>query len=367
MPARTPTMRILCGHQAQAADRAGQGLSRVVAIGNFDGVHLGHQHILRDARARADREQHELAVFTFWPHPARVLAPERAPLLLSTRARRRELLAECGVDLLIEEPFDLAFAAHSPEAFVDEVLIDALRAAEVCVGYDFTFGKGRAGNIVTLEGLLARRGARLRVTSAFSASLVTAEGAGARELVVCSSTRVRQELAQGSVERAAQLLGRPAELAGVIVRGAGRGRSIGVPTANLDYLADAGESAPLALPAVGVYAAFAEVWPTAAPGSSVAPMLRYPAAVNVGYNPTFHRGEDAQASPLSVEAHLIQPPGEEPLPALYGAGLRLRFVARLRAEQRFAGVTELVAQIRGDIDAAAQVLSGAGAQGASER
>lgn len=365
---------------------------RAVVIGNFDGVHRGHRALLRTARGALDEAGGgELSVLTFWPHPARFLAPERAPPLLCTRDERRALLAAAGVDLLVEETFDAAFAAMSPAAFVDEVLCGALGASVVCVGYDFTFGRGRAGTTASLQDLLARRGARLAVVPAVSVALqpepAGVEDEGGAEEVVCSSTRVRAELAAGRVTRAAQLLGRPPTLSGTIVPGAGRGRGIGVPTANL-ALAPLAEGLALApgdraLPAIGVYAAWAtldagDAGDAGEQAGQGAQVKRYPAAVDVGYNPTFtaspasraagaESGDPGQAGPraggpvstlpITIEAHLIQPAGALPLPALYGRGLRIELVARLRAERRFPSVGELVAQIRTDIKDAAQLLS----------
>lgn len=317
---------------------------RVVAIGNFDGVHRGHQRVLQLARelAAAGPEAGQVAALTFSPHPARLLAPQSAPRLLCTAARKRELIASCGVDLLVEEPFDAAFAARSPDSFVQDVLIAGLGATHVCVGYDFTFGKGRAGTTETLGALLEAQGRRLTVVPAFSVPDPEAPD----HSIICSSTRVRKEITEGRPERAALLLGRDPEVEGTVVHGAGRGRTIGVPTANL---APENEL----LPATGVYAAWAELL-----DAERRVTARYPAAVNVGHNPTF---AVAGGAPLTIEAHLLEGPGgaaRAPVPDLYGHAVRLALRARLRGEQRFPSVEALVAQIRTDIDAVARLLAG---------
>lgn len=334
-------MRLYSSHQQVAAQGRPASGVRVVAIGNFDGVHRGHQQLLEAAAAAAGADPPgpggEVLVLSFWPHPARVLAPSATPPpLITTRARKRELIAACGVDGLLEEPFTLALAALSPESFVTHFLLDALHATHVCVGYDFTFGKNRAGDNQLLAELLQRRGARLCVVPAF-----TIPGADGLPLV-CSSTRVRKAVQAGDVDLAARVLGRPMELEGVVVPGAGRGRTIGVPTANL---APETELAP----ATGVYAAWAEFPDPASPLFG----RRYQAAINVGYNPTFSTHDQA----ISMEAHLLRAAGDEPLPDLYGQRLRLGLVARLRAEQRFPSVEALVQQIRLDIDTASALLS----------
>ncbi len=355
---------------------------RVVVIGNFDGVHRGHKALLQRARelaAPADQGPGSVVVLTFAPHPARVLAPHLAPPLISSLQRKRELLAAQGVQALCEQPFDRAFSQLSPEEFVDQILLaPGLAASAVVVGYDFTFGKGRAGNTRVLGELLARQGAALSVVP----PVTVPDPAGGVPLL-CSSTLVRQALKAGDPERAALLLGHDPEVEGEVVHGAGRGRSIGVPTANLRVTSEA-------LPAVGVYAAWAELVEAApaaadpegpvtqllACGEKVGPRpevaglrrtsLCFPAAVNVGYNPTFtsSRGDSpvshselsvspvlpvSSASPIAIEAHLLCRPDEPALPSLYGQTLRLRFVARVRAEQKFPSAAALVAQIGSDI------------------
>lgn len=350
-------MRVLSSHQAlrgaapQGSKVLDEEVRRVVVIGNFDGVHLGHRQLFAQARLCAPRT--EVVALTFSPHPARVLAPHVAPPLICSPLRRRERLCEAGVDIVVEQPFDLAFAAHSPNQFVDEILRGSLGAHFVVVGHDFTFGKGRAGNTETLRELLAARGAQAVVVPA-----VTVPDPDGGEPIVCSSTFVRKAVQAGQPRRAALVLGRDPELEGVVVAGAARGRTLGFPTANLQCDADL-------RPAIGIYAAWAEILETVTP-SMVAPEVeiadfvprlvkeRHPAAVSVGYNATFTAGGSA-LPPLSIEAHLIER-GAPALSPFYGRTVRLHMHARLRDEERFSSIDALVAQIRRDIDATKSIL-----------
>lgn len=329
---------------------------RAVVIGNLDGVHRGHRALITQARALLPASGRVVAL-TFTPHPAKLLAPQSAPPLLVGLVRKRELLLAAGADAVLELRFDATFAALSPVEFVERVLVAGLKAQAVCVGYDFTFGKGRAGDVRVLRELLAARGVALAVVDAVAAP-DPAGDAEPGEPLICSSTRVRRALGSGQLDEAERLLGRPPELEGEVVPGAGRGRTIGVPTANLQL---DGEVAPQS----GVYAAWAEVLgppaesPATGGGVWIEPrpvLLRRAAAVNVGYNPTFTGPARAGTAPPSIEAHLIQPPGEPPLPSLYGQTLRLYLRARLRAERRFPDVASLVAQIRNDIAEAEGLL-----------
>jgi riboflavin kinase/FMN adenylyltransferase len=325
-------MSVLHSHRDLASFPGGP---RVVAIGNFDGVHLGHQHLLRTARAIAAEHGAQTVALTFQPHPVRLLAPAAAPPLLTPLPRKRELIAALDIDFLVEEPFTPAFAALSPEAFVGDILVRGLGAGHVCVGYDFTFGKGRAGTTATLAQLLP---GRVTIVPAFS--VLTDTGPE-----VCSSTLIRAALRDGDLGRAALLLGRPPEIEGTIVRGAGRGRGLGIPTANLRPDTEL-------LPRIGIYAAWAE----RLHGREV--RERHMAAVSIGYNPTF-TGESGEP-PLCIEAHLILPSDYTPLPDLYDEPMRLLMIKRLRDERRFPSVESLIAQIRADIAEAVQALDPAG-------
>jgi riboflavin kinase / FMN adenylyltransferase len=291
----------------------------VVAIGNFDGVHLGHRRLLDLARARARSIGGEAVVLTFEPHPAKLLAPELAPPLLTTPARKRELIAEAGIDVLVNEPFTRALAALSPQAFVETVLGGLLGAREVVVGYDFTYGRERRGTVHTLAVEGQARGFAVHVVPQ-----VTVKG------LVASSTKIREFLLEGNVAGARRLLGRDFDVDGTVGRGAGRGRTIGFPTANV---AAEGEL----LPRRGVYAVRARV--------GEGPWLT--GAANLGTNPTFTGAGD-----VSLEVHLHDHAAD-----LYGQRLRVAFHAWLRGEERFPSVDALVAQIRDDVERARAELA----------
>jgi riboflavin kinase/FMN adenylyltransferase len=289
----------------------------VVAIGNFDGVHRGHAFLFGEAQRLAKMTGAEAAVLTFDPHPAKLLAPAYAPPLITTAERKLELIAQTGVDAVVVQPFDRAFAAHSPAHFIDEVLVRGLGASQVVVGWDFTFGEKRAGNVETLKA--DRR---------FGVSVVAPV---AVDGLVCSSTKIREFVVEGRVDGAQLLLGRPHEVEGEVVRGDGRGRQIGVPTANLKLRTEL-------VPKNGVYSGFAEVRSGAHTGR------RFGAAINIGTNPTF-----VADRPVVVEAHLLDCDLD-----LYGEQLRVGFVERLRSEERFASIAALVAQIGKDVERARQ-------------
>lgn len=308
-------MEVFPGHTSAALERP------VLALGNFDGVHLGHQHLFRVAVEGAARVGGQAAVMTFEPHPAQVLAPERAPPLLTTLARKLELISGQGIAAVVVEPFDAAFASVSADAFVADVLVGRLGVRGVVVGYDFTYGQKRLGTTETLARAGAAHGFDVQVIPA-----VTVD-----DLIV-SSTTVRGLLAQGDAARAAKLLGRPHDVDGDVVAGAGRGREIGFPTANV---AVAGGL----LPRPGIYAGALTL---------LDERRTLPAALSLGENATFTPG-----APLSLEAHVLDFDGD-----LYGRRTRVHFHGWIRAEERFDSVAALVAQIRQDLAAARRILGG---------
>jgi riboflavin kinase/FMN adenylyltransferase len=301
-------MKIVRGHETLAAPPG----HPVVAIGNFDGVHRGHAFLFSETRRLAAAAGVEAAVLTFDPHPAKILAPAYAPPLITTLERKLELIEAAGIELCVVQPFDRDFAARSPAQFIDGVLVGSLHASHVVVGWDFTFGQKRAGNVAALE-----RDGRFAVTAV---PPVAVDG------LVCSSTKVREFVVEGRVDGATLILGRPHEVEGEVVRGDGRGRQIGVPTANLKARTEL-------VPKNGVYAGWAQV---------LASGKRFGAAINIGTNPTFKAERT-----IVIEAHLLDCDLD-----LYGAELRLGFVERLRAEERFPSVEALVAQIRKDVERA---------------
>jgi riboflavin kinase/FMN adenylyltransferase len=296
--------------------------SPAVAIGNFDGVHVGHRALLEATVRWARQHQGTAAALTFDPHPARVLAPERAPAALSTAAQKAELLGGLGLDAIAVLPFSLEVARLEPEEFVRRILVAELGIQWVVVGEGFRFGRAQAGTVGRLEALGRELGFGVEAIAP-----VLLEGQPV------SSSRVRDALAVGDVALARALLGRSYFVDGSVVRGDQRGRTLGFPTANLALANEL-------LPSRGVYAGRLRgpdgVW--------------RPAVVNRGTRPTF--GGEGE----TVEAHVLDFEGD-----LYGAGVRLAFEERLRGELRFSGAAALVAQIELDVARARALVSSRGA------
>ena len=276
--------------------------ARHIAIGTFDGVHVGHRRVID----RAD------TVLTFEPHPLSVLHPDAAPKLIMPFEIKRDVIEGLGVEELVVIPFDQSFSTIPPEEFCGRILIDTLGAKRVSVGENFRFGAKAKGDP---EMLASRDEFDSRVVP-----LVEVDG----EIV--SSTRIRSLVAAGEVEAATNCLGAPFLLEGSVVEGDGRGRTLGFPTANLVPSDD------LVCPGHGVYAAFAN---------------GQPAAVNVGVRPTFETGRG-----LLVEAYLIDFEGD-----LYGQTLRVAFIGRLRGERRFPSVEDLIAQMHLDVGEARELCA----------
>ena len=289
----------------------------VATIGNFDGVHLGHRAIFRRVVAEAQQMQGTATVITFTPHPLKLLAPERAPLLIDTYVEREQLIAASNIDLLVCLPFTRELAALPATTFVTEILIRDLGLKHLIVGYDYAFGRDRQGDAVFLQDCGARFGFTVEVLPPIK-----------QNQDVYSSTRIRQLLQEGAVEAAASLLGRHFTLEGEVIHGAGRGQKLGFPTANL-------RTDKELLPKEGVYAVKVRHGQT-----------QFDGVANIGRNPTF--GENA----LSIEVHLLDL--EE---ILYGETLDIYFLQRLRDEKCFADVSELCSAIQSDIDRARQILS----------
>lgn len=306
-----------------------------VCLGAFDGMHRGHQGLIARARAHG----REVAVVTFEPRPADVLAPERAPARLQTPAQREQVCRELGVDTLVILRFDREVSRMTPEAFVQEFLLDGLRPAAVVVGYDFHFGLNRAGGPVTLRELLAPAGIEVSIVDKIIDQEAMRDGSIVGEKL--GSTAIRELIASGDVERAAVLLGRLYAIAGRVEHGHARGRGLGFPTANV--------ASPLLHPADGVYACFLSVLDA----SSCLPSSdHWPAVANIGSNPTF--AEPGALGRRTLEVHAIDVDlGDR----LYGLEVEVSFVARLRDEQRFANVEQLRQAILGDIAAARPLLT----------
>lgn len=303
-----------------------------VTIGNFDGVHLGHQALIRRTVERAKEEGLPAVVITFDPHPLRVVKGKDAPPQLISLQHKLECFADLGINLALVMPFTPATASLTPEDFVRAILVECLNTRALVVGYDYAFGKGRRGNAALLTAFGTAHGFTVEE---FPAVYLNEE--------VVSSTRIRETLRQGDVAQASALLGRPYSVEGVVARGMNRGgRLLGFPTANLQM------DEELLLPATGVYAVLAELSPKrhALPGVCSGSGSAYLKGVaNVGSNPTF--GDDF----LRVETHLLDFHAD-----IYGAPFRVHFIERLRDERKFNGVPELVDQIRRDAAKARDVL-----------
>jgi riboflavin kinase / FMN adenylyltransferase len=287
-------------------------MSSVVALGNFDGVHLGHQVVLRRAVEVGREMEWRVVAATFHPHPRAVLAPGSEPKLLTTLDLRREALLGYGADEVWVIRFDEALSRKSPEEFVGDVLVGEIGAGAVVVGENFRFGHRAAGNVGDLRRIM-----RVYGGEAYPVPVRGEDGGGP-----ISSTRIRTLIGEGDVEEAARLLGRPYLLRGEVVEGDKRGRTLGFPTANVV------PDPALIIPARGVYAGFARVGKES-----------YAAATNVGVAPTFEGRESR------VEAYLLDFEGD-----LYGRVVDVSFVRRIREEKRFAGVEELVEQITRDVE-----------------
>lgn len=294
----------------------------LLTIGSFDGIHLGHQALIRGLVNEAHPRHFRAAVVTFFPHPSVVLrGPLRGPsFYINTPEEKAELLAGLGVDVTVTHPFNRDVANITAADFMKQ-LQAALDFKELWCGADFAFGHNREGTVAWLKDYGGKHGFKVRVIEPV---LLGGEA--------ISSSRVRRALADGNVGEAADCLGRPFQLTGVVVEGSRRGRTIGIPTANLQIWDEQ------AYPAHGVYACRAWI---AGERSEV-----INAVTNIGLRPTF----ETEARP-TIEAHLLDFDRD-----LYGQTLRLDFVARLRPEQKFSGIDELVAQIRRDIAQARQVL-----------
>ncbi|MDN5667938.1 MAG: bifunctional riboflavin kinase/FAD synthetase [Renibacterium salmoninarum] len=298
----------------------------VVTLGNFDGVHRGHQEVLRKLVGLARSQGAKAVAITFDPHPAQVHRPESAPGQIMSLADRVDTMSQTGLDAVLVLHYTLEFAQQSPEEFVRATFVEALHAAAVVIGHDVRFGKANAGDLGTMQELGGRFGFQVQVIGEF--------GTDRR----CSSTWVREALDRGDVRTAAEVLGRAHHMRGTVVHGAARGRELGFPTANL---------APEAsgyIPADGIYAG----WLVDAVGN------RWPAAISVGSNPTFE-GVSRQ-----VEAHVIDRPEEAVEDFdLYGQSVTVEFIERLRGMVAYTGPEALIEQMCKDVVQARTVLSAA--------
>ncbi|MFQ5482411.1 MAG: bifunctional riboflavin kinase/FAD synthetase [Nitrospinaceae bacterium] len=289
----------------------------VAALGNFDGVHIGHQMIFRRVAEISQARGGTGLAFTFQPHPLKVIAPEKVPLLLTTFRKKIELIEQCGINLVICARFNRRFADQQPRDFARNFLAEGLGVREVVVGFDYAFGCGREGTIQYLEKMGREFGFLVQVVEQ-----VKIDGRGV------SSSLVRELLEKGEVEKAAVFLGRPYALQGPVIHGYKTGRGIGFPTANID-------TSHVQIPATGVYAVRVR-----SGGRS------FDGVANIGYNPTFNRDR------LSVEVHIFDFHHQ-----IYGRQVELAFICRIRGEQAFDSADGLVRQIKQDIETAKSILA----------
>lgn len=297
-----------------------------VTIGNFDGVHLGHQEVLQQLVSAAEQHNAVSVAISFDPHPLQVHRPEDCPELLTGVAEKIRRLGSSGVEGLLMLHYTLDLAALTAEEFVKAYLVDVLHAEVVVIGHDVRFGRGNSGTFETMVELGEEYGFAVVGVEDYSASTDRR----------CSSTWVREALHEGDVSSAREVLGRPHAVLGTVVHGAARGRELGFPTANLDSDAEG------MIPADGVYAG----WFVDAQGKY------WPAAISVGSNPTFHGLERV------VESHVIDRPQEKIEDFdLYGQRVRVEFVERLRGMVAYEGVDKLVAQMSQDVEQTRQVLA----------
>jgi riboflavin kinase/FMN adenylyltransferase len=288
----------------------------VVTLGNFDGIHLGHQALIGGTVAAARKLALPSLVLTFEPHPLKVLAPERAPKMLLAHKDKMRLLQDLGVDVVVIQQFDLTFAKLAAEDFVRSILVDRLKARQVWVGSDLRFGQGRKGTVADLH----RWGSGLGFSVAHvDAVLVDQERV--------SSSRIRQLVSAGQLDAVQPMLGRFHFLSGRVVGGQRRGRELGFPTANILTRAEV-------LPLDGIYATLFHLGER-----------RLPSVTSIGVNPTFGAG------PRTVESFILNFAEE-----IYGESVRLSFVKRIREEKNFASVEELVGQIRRDVASSEAIL-----------
>jgi len=305
----------------------------VLTIGVFDGVHRGHAELIAHAVKSARARNVPTVLMTFDPHPMEVVHPGSHPAQLTTLTRRAELIEEMGVDVFLVMPFTTDFMKLTPERYIHELLVENLHVVEVVVGENFTFGKKAAGKVDTLRRAGERLGFAVEAMSLLSEH-------HSNESVTFSSTYIRSCVDAGDVVAAADALGRPHRVEGVVVRGFGRGAELGYPTANV--------APPMysAIPADGVYAAWFTAIGRGPVTGAVVPGQRYQAAVSIGTNPTF------SGRARTVEAYVLDTSAD-----LYGQYVALDFVARIRGQLAFDSVDDLVVAMGEDTERVRRVLS----------
>lgn len=282
----------------------------VVTLGNFDGVHLGHQRIFKKVKAEAIERAGESVVITFEPHPLKILSPEKCPPLLTPFDKKVMFIESTGIDKVLCLRFTKAFAELSPLAFVKSILVEKIGVQKIYVGYNYRFGKGKSGDADSLKRICAQFGIEVHVVEA-----LTVEG------TIVSSSKIRELIREGEVKKASALLGRDYPVFGRVIEGTRRGHALGFPTANLEMSEEL-------YPKPGVYAVRV-VWNH----------QWFNGVANIGFNPTF------EAQTLSLEIHLLDFQGN-----LYGETLQVYFSERIRDEIRFPSTDTLIEQIKNDIE-----------------
>lgn len=319
--------------------------SGILTLGNFDGVHLGHQEILKKVKARAGELNCPSIVYTFEPHPIKVVAPHKTLPLITTLDDKIELIRKFGIDFLICARFTKEFASQHPKEFVKKELIERLDVQEVWVGHDYAFGRGKLGTVDYLKKMGDEFGFKAHVVPAFK-----------KHGIIVSSSKIREAVLNGDVKKAETLLGRLYSISGKVIKGKNRGKQMGFPTANI-------ETENELIPKNGVYAVFCGMNPvrslhnegkrqeTAPDNSNTRTSngvkgLNYPAVINIGTNPTFEGNGS-----INIEVHIMDFNG-----SLYGRRLKIHFAQRIRHEIKFKTVDELVRQIKKDIKKARALL-----------
>lgn len=288
----------------------------ILTLGNFDGVHIGHQKILKTISSRAKELKCCSVVYTFEPHPQKIVAPHKSTELLTDLKDKKNLIEATGIDFLVLANFTKEFSTKHPEDFVSHIIVDQINASEVYVGHDYSFGRGKSGTIDKLKTLGKLHGFKVFVIPAVK-----------QTNKIVSSTAIREQLQLGNTEKASLLLGRDYTIKGKVIKGTMRGKKIGFPTANLDVTSEL-------IPASGVYASYAKV------GTKT-----YKGATNIGTSPTFG------AKITTVETHLIGFSGN-----LYKKNIELTFIKRLRDEKKFSSIDSLVSQIKKDVTKTEKIL-----------
>lgn len=288
-----------------------------LTIGNFDGVHLGHQSVFKKVIEENKKNNLKICVMTFVPHPVQILSP-RDNFLINSYLERRQLLREIGIDYLVEIDFNRDLSTMAPSQFMDTFILNNKALKSFYIGHDFAFGANKAGDHNFIKNYCTKN----------NIEVVILDQLDSKDIAI-SSTSIRKSVNEGNVEVAKQLLGRLFFISGRIIKGAGRGKQIGIPTANLDV------NPQRIHPSVGVYATYVTV-----------DSNRWEAVTNIGYNPTFN--DETQ---IHIESHLLDFDQD-----IYGKEIKLEFVKRIRKEIKFSSVNELVSQIKKDIEQARTIF-----------